>query len=131
MPPAPHILVVDDHAALRAVLARLLAQLYPNATIAQASDGAEALSAVRQQRPDLIITDYEMPIMGGLELVCTLRALGTTMPILARSSDPSAAQAILTAGATAFLPKPFPLGELRDLLRTLLPDDEQTRALGE
>jgi len=124
-------LLVDDHAEVRAVVAYVLARLCPNATIAQASNGAEALSAVRQQRPDLISTDYQMPIMGGLELVRTLRAQSTSLPLLALSSDPSAGQAILTAGATAFLPKPFPLGELRDLLRTLLPTDEETQAVGE
>src|SRR5438105_1314843 len=67
--------------------------------------------------PDLIITDYQMPIMSGLELVRTLRAQGATMPILVLSSDTSMAEAILAVGATAFLPKPSPIRALRGLLR--------------
>jgi CheY-like chemotaxis protein len=68
---------------------------------------AEALSAVSQHPPNLIISDYQMPIMSGLELLRTLRAQGMTMPILVLSSDTSMAGAILAAGATAVLPKPF------------------------
>jgi two-component system chemotaxis response regulator CheY len=131
MPPAPHILIVDDHAEVRAVLVRLLRQLYPDATLAEASNGAEALSAITEHRPDLIITDYQMPIMSGLELVRTLRAQGSTMPMVVLSSDTSMAGAIRAAGATAFLPKPFRVRVLRELLRTLLPTDEETQAVGE
>jgi len=129
--PAPHILIVDDHAELRTVLVRLLRQLYPHATLASASNGAEALSTVSQQRPTLILTDYQMPIMSGLELVRTLRGQGMTMPMVVLSSDTSMAAAILAAGATAFLPKPFRVRVLRELLRTLLPTDEETQAVGE
>jgi CheY-like chemotaxis protein len=131
MPPARHILIVDDHAEVRAVLVRLVRQLYLDATLAEVANGAEALSAVSQHPPNLIITDYQMPIMGGLELVRTLRAQGATMPILVLSSDPSMAEAILAAGATAFLPKPFRVRVLRELLHTLLPTDEETQAVGE
>jgi two-component system chemotaxis response regulator CheY len=131
MPPAHHVLIVDDHAEVRTVLVRLLRLLYPDATIAEAAHGAEALSAVTHHPPDLIITDYQMPIMSGLELVRTLRAQGITMSILVLSSDTSMAGAILAAGATAFLPKPFRVRVLRELLRTLLPIDEETHAVGE
>jgi CheY-like chemotaxis protein len=53
------------------------------------------------------------------------------MPILVLSSDTSMAEAILAAGATAFLPKPSPIRALRELLRTLLPTDEETQAVAE
>lgn len=124
MPSAPHVLLVDDHAETRAVLAYVVPRFCPFVTIAEASDGAEALGAVEQQPPDLVITDVQMPILGGLELIRTLRAQGMTMPIVAASSEPDSAEGILAAGATAFLPKPFPLQELRTLLcRLLCPDD--------
>jgi CheY-like chemotaxis protein len=124
-------LLVDDHSEVRTVLVRLVARLYPDATLAEAAHGAEALSAVTQQRPALILTDYQMPLMSGLELVRTRRAQGTTMPILVLSSDTSMAGAILAAGATAFLPKLFRVRVLRELVRTLLPTDEETQAVGE
>ena len=121
MPPAPHILIADDHTDVRAVLARVVAQLCPHATIVEAAHGAEALRAAIEHHPDLLITDYHMPIMGGLELVRTLRAQGAVMPILVLSSDTSISEAILASGATAFLPKPFRIRALKELLRTLLP----------
>ena len=74
MPSARHILLVDDHAEMRAVLAYIVPRFRPDVTIAEASDGAEALSAVAQQCPDLVVTDVQMPIMGGLELIRRLRA---------------------------------------------------------
>lgn|SRR5262245_9638757 len=131
MPPARHVLLVDDHVEVRAVLAHVVAQLFSEATIAEAASGTEALRATTLHRPDLIITDYQMPIMSGLDLIRTLRAQGSTIPIVVLSSDTSIAEAILAAGATAFLPKPFRISALRDLLRTLLPADQETRALGQ
>jgi CheY-like chemotaxis protein len=131
MPQPHHVLIVDDDEQMRLVLARLLKRAWTDASVAEASNGAEALSAVEAQRPDLIITDYHMPVLGGLELVRTLWAQGMTMPILVLSSDPSIAEAIRAAGATAFLPKPFRVRVLRELLRTLLPTDEETQAVGE
>ena len=130
MPTARHILIVDDHLLVRAVLARAVAQLWPDAAIVEAAHGAEALSAAAQRRPDLIITDYHMPIMDGLELCRTLRAQGATIPILVLSSDTIAVEALRTAGVTAFLPKPFRLRVLKQLLRTLLPNNKETQTGG-
>jgi len=131
MPHPPHILLVDDHAEVRVVLAHMLRQRYPTSTIAEAAHGAAALAAVARQCPDLIITDYQMPIMGGRELVRTLRAQGATMPILALSSDPSIAEAILAAGADHFIRKPVRVAALTQLLRALLPDGADTRTVGQ
>src|SRR5689334_3054795 len=121
MPTPFQILRVDDHEYLRTFLARMVAETYPDATIVVAANGAEALTAYHHQQPDLIISDYQMPIVGGLNLVRTLREQGATVPILILSSDPGIAEAILTAGANWFLPKPFPVSEFTQILRTLLP----------
>ena len=131
MPPAPHVLIVDDHPAVRAVLAHVVTQFAPDATIAETANGAEALHAIAEHQPDLIITDYQMPVMDGLELIRRLRAQGAAIPILVLSSDASVAEAILTSGATAFLAKPFSIRELRKVLRTLLSDDAESSAVGE
>jgi len=121
MPTPPHILIVEDHAYLRTRLAHLVAETYTGAMIVEAANGAEALAAYHQQQPDMIISDYQMPIMGGLGLVRTLREQGATVPILILSFEPGIADAILTAGANWFLPKPFPISEFTQILRTLLP----------
>ena len=130
MPFSQHVLLVDDHPAVRAVLLVVITRLYPEATIVEASNGVEALLAVSQQQPDLIITDYQMPVMSGLELVDTLRRQGATMPILVLSSDTSIAGVLIAKGASAFLSKPFQLPTLRDLLQTLLPESGATQAVG-
>lgn len=65
-----HILLADDEAHVLHVLARRLeAEGYRLTT---AGNGAEALEAVRQQAPDLIITDLQMPVMTGLDLALAL-----------------------------------------------------------
>jgi len=131
MPSARHVLLVDDHPETRAVLAYVVPRFYPFVTIAEASNGTEALRAVGQQYPELIITDYHMPGMNGLDLARALRAQGMQMPIVAISSELDIAEGILAAGATHFLPKPFPLLELRTLLHAVLGADDAAQAVGE
>jgi CheY-like chemotaxis protein len=106
MPASHHILLVDDHDAVRRLGPPAGAAL-SNCDDHPSPHGAAALSLVAQHNLDLIITDHQMPIMSGLQLVRTLRAQGLRMPIVALSSDTSTAEAIVAAGATAFLPKPF------------------------
>ena len=62
------ILLVDDHALVRAGVKRLLATL-PQAEVLEAADGREALALLRQKRPDLVILDLNLPGLGGLELL--------------------------------------------------------------
>jgi len=130
MPRPRHVLLVDDDVFMHAVLARLVKRTWPHATIIQTFNGAQALSAFNEQRPDLIITDVEMPILDGFALVRTLRAQGATLPILALSSESSAGETMLAAGADHFLEKPFRIASFTELLHTLLLDDPETRALG-
>jgi CheY-like chemotaxis protein len=131
MPHPRHVLLVDDDAAMRELLVYLIARTYVDVTIAEAATGAEALSAVTAQPPDLIISDCHMPVMDGLQLVRTLRSQGATMPILMLSSEPSIAKATQLAGATAFLIKPLAIRSFSQFLHTLLPDDTETRVLGQ
>src|SRR4051794_3067084 len=65
------VLVADDNADMRDYLARLLRPRYD---ITAAGNGAEALASVEKERPDLILTDIMMPVMGGTELLARLRA---------------------------------------------------------
>ena len=67
-----------------------------------------------------------MPIMGGLGLVRTLREHGATVPIRILSFDPSIAEVILAAGASWFLPKPFPVSAFTQILMKF---DDQNRQL--
>ena len=121
MPSAPHILIAEDHAAVRNLLTTIVARTYPTCTITAVADGAEALAVFQAHGADLLITDYSMPIMTGLTLIQALRAQQAMVPILAMSMNTEIKQAMLQAGANRFLPKPFALRELQQTLIELLP----------
>jgi CheY-like chemotaxis protein len=121
MPSIPHILITEDHAAVRELLTTIVARIYLASTITAVATGAEALAVYKEQGADLLITDYAMPRMTGLALIQTLRAQQATIPILVVSMDTSIIETVLQAGATRFLPKPFSLFVLQQSLIELLP----------
>jgi CheY-like chemotaxis protein len=96
------ILVVDDEPDMRYILRRIFERAGHEVT--DASHGAAALEAVHQSRPDLVVTDMMMPVMGGTELIRRLRADPSTaeIPILAATGD-----AHLAVDADAVLAKPW------------------------
>jgi DNA-binding NarL/FixJ family response regulator len=60
------VLLVDDHAVVRAGLAQLLAGAADIEVVGQAGDGAEAVALARQCRPDVVLMDLQMPGMDGV-----------------------------------------------------------------
>jgi len=121
MPSAPHILIAEDHTAVRNLLTTIVARTYPTCTITAVANGAEALAVFQARGADVLITDYAMPIMTGLTLIQTLRAQQSIVPILVMSMNTAIAEAVLQAGANRFLPKPFAIHELQQILIELLP----------
>ncbi|HWQ15414.1 MAG TPA: response regulator [Roseiflexaceae bacterium] len=116
-----HIIVADAQPQVRGLLARIVANTYPAATISIAGGHQEALGVFDRRGADLILTNHDLPQLDGLLLIQTLRARGATLPIVMLSADPSVAPAALAAGATRFVAKPFHVAELVSLLLTLLP----------
>jgi two-component system chemotaxis response regulator CheY len=104
------VLVVDDDEAMRALMRRTLERLGFNQIYA-ARDGAEALALAKSQRPDVIIADYDMPVMHGLQLLKAVRldpALAATGVIML--SGIANAEVVTRArdlGAASFMAKPF------------------------
>ncbi|MPS32549.1 diguanylate cyclase [Salinivibrio sp. VYel9] len=104
------VLVVDDSASIRKRISALLARQY--LTVLEAENGEQALD-VLEKTPDisLIITDYEMPKMDGLQLVYALRKKDTecSQAIIGLSghNDSALTARFLKAGANDYLPKPF------------------------
>ena len=116
-----HLLIVDDDDGVRTFVAHVAMRVYPALTLDSVLDGAEAFRAFGQHPADLVITDMQMPIMSGLDLIRALRALPSAVPILMLSSDSMVQTAALATGATRFLAKPFAIAALRQTLRELLP----------
>jgi CheY-like chemotaxis protein len=109
------ILVVDDEPAQRLLLRRIFERAGHEVT--DAGNGAAALQALQESRPDLVVTDMMMPVMGGAELIRQLRCERATagIPILAASGD-----AHLAVGADAVVSKPYKLEHLIEVTDRLL-----------
>ncbi|MBC7815682.1 MAG: response regulator [Planctomycetaceae bacterium] len=100
-------LIVDDSAVERVLLRGLFKQHWPNCEILEAEDGEEALRAVEEGMPDLVLTDICMPRSGGLELLAALREKQSIVPVVAMSGmgNEEMAVAALQAGAASYIPK--------------------------
>lgn len=116
-------LVVDDSATMRRIVVNALRGIGIT-DIAEAADGREALTRLAEAAADLIITDWNMPVMGGLELVHALRATPATArtPILmvtTRGAKEDIVQAI-EAGVSNYLLKPFTPQALKEKIDQIL-----------
>lgn len=117
----PEVMIVEDDFVLQDLYEASLSVAGYH-ICAQAFDGQGAVDALRREEahPDLIIMDHRMPVLSGLEATREILELDPSARIVMVSADSSVSEAALAAGALAFLPKPFPLGELLKLLERLL-----------
>jgi DNA-binding NarL/FixJ family response regulator len=117
-PPAPRVLIVDDHARFRA-LARRTLQADGYDVVGEAPDGAGALAAVAELRPDLVLVDVGLPDVSGLDLARTLRdgGDGPNVVLVSTRDAEDYAQLAASHGALGFVPKAELSG---DALRALL-----------
>jgi PAS domain S-box-containing protein len=117
------VLLVDDHAMVRQGLKALLAD-EPNLTVVgEACDGAEALEQVARLAPRLVLMDYSMPRMDGLEATRQLRAErpGVCVIGLSMYQEADRAAAMLAAGACAYVDKTAGADVLLATIREQLP----------
>ena len=96
------LLIVDDHPLVRRGIVEVLAEAFPGGTIAEASDGAEALQAVYDATWDLVVLDLSLPGRTGLDILKEMRGVRPRLPILILSTYPESqfATRALRAGAT-------------------------------
>lgn len=116
-----HIIIADDTNSVRGLIARVVARTYAAVQIAAVADGRDALTLFEREGADLIITNNEMVSMSGLQLITELRSRQATLPIIMISGNTRIEQQARLAGASAFIPKPFSMVTLMQVLKLLLP----------
>lgn len=117
------ILIVDDNPAMRALSRRFLEQAgIPSESIEEARDGREALLRIESLPPDLILSDWNMPGLTGIDLLETLARRGSSIPLVLVSTEatPEMRDRASAAGARGFVTKPFTRESLISALTGLL-----------
>ena len=113
------ILIVDDEDAARYAMAKALRA--EGREILEASNGEVAIQSIREQQPDLVFLDLNMPVRDGLSVLSELQGDATVaqLEIIVVTANESVAQAIecIRRGATDFLTKPYDLEHVRSLTR--------------
>jgi CheY-like chemotaxis protein len=113
------ILVVDDEESIRRALEKRLRKLGHDVAIAP--DGVEALEAFRRTPFDLVISDFRMPRMDGLDLMRKLREWAPTLPvIMITGTSTDTPEMFLDQGAQAYLLKPVSKEDLEATLNRVL-----------
>ena len=104
------ILVADDSRVMRQIVIRTLRQAgYDDHDIVEAEDGADALAKVTSEKPDLVLSDWNMPNMTGIECLEALRSSGSVVPFGFVTSEGSAEMRTRAeqSGAQFLIAKPF------------------------
>lgn len=119
------ILIVDDSLPMRAVIQKTIkASGYASAEFFQAGNGREALDVMKEEWVDIVITDYNMPDMNGLELIAAMKADAEmqSVPALMVTTEGSQEKIdqFIAKGAAGYIKKPFTPEEIRDKLIEIL-----------
>ena len=119
------VLIVDDSAAIRKILQRVLRQTdIPIGAVYEAGDGVEALEKMRQQSIGLVLSDIHMPNMDGLAFLSKVRAEQSwqRIPIVMVSTEGTQAQVLeaMNLGATGHVRKPFTVEQIKEQLAGLI-----------
>jgi Response regulator containing a CheY-like receiver domain and a GGDEF domain len=115
------ILVVDDFSTMRRIVRNLLVELgFTNTLIQEADDGENAMIMLRSQPFDLVVTDWNMPNMTGIDLLRAIRAEAALkgVPVLMVTAENNRDQIIAAAqaGVNGYVVKPFTAVTLREKL---------------
>src|ERR1700742_1856567 len=118
----PLVLVVEDEAPLMTMLRYNLEK--QGFRVEEAADGQEALTRISEAQPDLVLLDWMLPVMSGIEVCRQIRRKPATrdLPVImvtARTDDQDAVRGLNT-GADDYITKPFNIGSLLARMRALL-----------
>lgn len=118
------VLYVEDNEYNRKIVRQLLS--HTSYRLLEAPDGEAAMALVRQDRPDLVLMDVQLPRMSGLDVTRAMRAEPATadIPIIVVTSFALSGddQRAMAAGASGYLAKPYSPRDLLALIRKFLPE---------
>ncbi len=120
-----HVLVADDSGVARAVLKKVLAMIgLEVARLHEAADGGEALEVLRRERVDVVLTDLNMPVVSGPELIRRMRAdpalAGKPVVVVSSEQGQLRREQLRRAGVRAYVTKPYRPERLREVLAEVL-----------
>jgi len=113
-----NVLIVDDSKAMRMIVSRTIRQAgYGDGNLREAADGREALAAIEVDEPDLVLSDWNMPEMNGIELLRTLRerGCGVRFGFVTSESTTDMREQAIAAGAEFLIAKPFTAEDFADV----------------
>jgi two-component system, chemotaxis family, chemotaxis protein CheY len=117
------ILIADDSRVMRQIVTRTLRQAgYDGHDLVEAADGQEALDKALSEKPDLVLSDWNMPQLTGVEVLRQLRANGVQVPFgfITSEGSPEMRKVAEDAGALFLVTKPFTADTFRDVLDPIL-----------
>lgn len=103
-----NIMLVDDSRTIRNIQKRTLQQL-GHTDIVEAEDGVQALAKFKENAPDLMLIDWNMPNMNGLDLVKKIREINKTIPLIMCTTEAEKSRVLeaIKAGVNNYMVKPF------------------------
>lgn len=119
------VLIVDDSAAIRKILQRVLRQADVEVgRVYEAGDGLEALETLKKHKVHLVLADVNMPNMNGLQLLAQIKANAewASLPVIMVTTEGSQSKVMEAAqlGAAGYIRKPFSAEQIKDKLANLL-----------
>lgn len=119
------VLIVDDSAAIRKILQRVLKQAeIPLGEVYEASDGLEAIKVLETQKVTLVLADINMPNMDGLQLLKKMKENGawSALPVIMVTTEGGQAKVMAAAelGAAGYIRKPFTADQIRHSLASYI-----------
>lgn len=122
--PMKNILVVDDNALIKEVLVQWIRSVLQDARIFTAGNGKEALEILKNAPVSLIMTDLQMPVMNGYELIEYCKKNRPEIPVYAMTGErtPDVVRRLTLMGVPLTVEKPFDFGEVAGRIRGVLAD---------
>lgn len=120
-----NVLIVDDSAAIRKILQRVLSQAnVPISQVFEAGDGVEALAVLKANPVGLILSDINMPNMDGLQLLNEVRSVeawkAVPMVMITTEGSQSKVMEAVQRGASGYVRKPFTPDQIKEKLAGLI-----------